>query len=104
MDDWIEAAALDDVGEERPLPREIHGVAVALVRRGDRVVGFLDRCPHMHFPLSEGHMVDGQIECSLHHWRFDVFDDPPPGIPPEVVCSFVETSVRDGLVFVRLPA
>jgi phenylpropionate dioxygenase-like ring-hydroxylating dioxygenase large terminal subunit len=27
-------------------------------------------CPHMGADLSAGHMVDGQIRCIFHHWRF----------------------------------
>ena len=102
MGDWIEAALVEEIDEGRPLPREIDGVAVALMRRGAEVRVVLDRCPHMEFPLSEGHVVDGQIECALHHWRFDVFEEPAPSVPPEVRCTVVESTVRDGRVYVRV--
>ena len=29
------------------------------------------RCPHMGANLARGHVVDGCIECPLHHWQFD---------------------------------
>lgn len=99
---WIEAASLDEIDEAHPLARELDGIAVALMRRGDRVVAVVDRCPHMEFPLSEGHLVDGQIECALHHWRFDVFDEPDASVPPEVRCTFLDVDVRDGVVHVDL--
>lgn len=103
-DPWIDAARVDTIDEVHPLAVELNGIAVALMRRGDRVVAVRDRCPHMNFPLSEGFVVDGQIECALHHWRFDVFDPAADDVPPEARCRFFEVEIRDGHVFVRVDA
>lgn len=101
---WIEAARVDEIDEARPLPKEVNGIAVALMRHGDSVVAVIDRCPHMEFPLSDGRIVDGQLECSAHHWRFDVFDAPDDAVPPEARCTHVPVDVRGGVVYVALDA
>lgn len=33
---------------------------------------YLDHCPHRGVPLSSGRLVENQIECAYHGWRFDV--------------------------------
>ena len=48
---------------------------------GSRVVAYRDPagtivvqsawCPHLGADLSVGELVDGQIRCAYHHWRFD---------------------------------
>ncbi|WP_406504786.1 Rieske 2Fe-2S domain-containing protein [Streptomyces sp. NBC_00212] len=48
---------------------------------GRRLVAWRDRdgrpvlmpraCPHMGASLADGKVVDGQLRCSFHHWRFD---------------------------------
>ena len=40
-------------------------------RDGDAaVVAAPDRCPHREAPLSLGRLVDGDLECAYHGWRF----------------------------------
>jgi len=100
---WIDVAGLDEIAEDRPLARSVGRTGVALLRRGDQVVAVLDRCPHMDFPLSQGRVHEGRLECSLHHWRFDVFEDPPDSVPPEARCVHVPVRVVEGRVLLGAP-
>jgi len=71
-----------------------------------------DRCPHRFAPLSLGRIVDGQLLCSYHGWRFgggECTDIPqlPPGPLKEAACkqekacpSAYPCTVSDGLLFV----
>jgi phenylpropionate dioxygenase-like ring-hydroxylating dioxygenase large terminal subunit len=43
-----------------------------LVRDGDNLICFLDRCPHRGYPLSEGQIENNSIVCGYHGWRFDL--------------------------------
>jgi toluene monooxygenase system ferredoxin subunit len=45
---------------------------VVLIRRGDAVHAYEDRCCHLGVPLSRGRLEDGVLRCSAHHWEFDV--------------------------------
>ena len=42
-----------------------------VVRMAGRVRAFRDRCPHRSAPLSIGALVDGELRCAYHGWRFD---------------------------------
>ena len=49
------------------------GQKCVLVRRGDRVTGFREVCPHMGGPLGEGVVCrDGTIKCPWHGYRYDL--------------------------------
>lgn len=62
-------------GEVTDTPREVwlHDVPWMLVREGDHVRAFVDRCPHRAYPLSASTMcTDGTLQCGYHGWRFDL--------------------------------
>lgn len=51
---------------------EHEGMKIVLIRRGDQFFAYQDRCPHAFWPLSEGELHGGVVECSGHGWEFDV--------------------------------
>lgn len=69
-----------------------------------------DLCPHRKYPLSEGKIVDGVIQCGYHGWEFDSegYLLKLPGIPKgpfEKRCPLVQTypsQVHEGLIWVCL--
>lgn len=68
---WYVAATSAEL-REKPLARSLFGVPIALFRDGAGVArALLDRCPHRNVALSPGRVVNGQIECPYHGWRFD---------------------------------
>ncbi|MEO1064627.1 MAG: Rieske 2Fe-2S domain-containing protein [Actinomycetota bacterium] len=68
---WHPVAFADDVGDA-PIGRRLLGVPVVLWRpAADVVAAAVDRCPHRWSPLSTGRVVEGELECPYHGWRFD---------------------------------
>jgi len=57
--------------------------AVALIRTEDAVYALVDCCTHEEYPLSEGFVEEGKVECVLHGSRFDLATG-HPDIPPAV--------------------
>ena len=56
----------------RPITRMLQGVPLVLFRDGEGKPGALvDRCPHRNVPLSMGEVVEGDLQCPYHGWRFD---------------------------------
>lgn len=57
---------------DKPLARTVLGVPLVLFR--DKAAGvagaLLDRCPHRNVPLSLGRVVEGELQCAYHGWRF----------------------------------
>lgn len=67
---WYVAATTSELGAA-PLKRTICGIPIVLFRNGERTpAALLDRCPHRGIPLSFGTVVDGQLQCGYHGWKF----------------------------------
>jgi 3-phenylpropionate/trans-cinnamate dioxygenase ferredoxin subunit len=72
-DALVKVAHLSDLTPGEPLGVEtLDGETVCLVLVDGEVYAFQDRCSHRDFPLSNGRLDDGQIECAWHGARFDV--------------------------------
>lgn len=68
---WYVVARADTV-RGKPVPVVLWGNAIALFRDADgQIQAVEDRCPHRQVKLSQGDVVNGQLECVYHGWRFD---------------------------------
>ncbi len=63
-------AALSREVTDRPLARTVVGGPLVLFRTAGGVSVLIDRCPHRNYPLSEGRLVEGALQCPYHGWRF----------------------------------
>ena len=76
-----------------------------VVRRGDRVYGYVDRCPHMGLPLAQqldAYLTgDGRlIQCSWHGALFRIGDGACVGGPcTGAALTPWPLEVRDGAIF-----
>ena len=64
-------ARLADLWDGEMRGYRIAGTPVLLVRIGDDVCAYADRCPHLGVPLSEGMLEDCVITCGAHQFQFD---------------------------------
>jgi toluene monooxygenase system ferredoxin subunit len=64
-------AKLADLWDGEMRGYRIAGARVLLVRIGDDVRAYADRCPHLGVPLSEGALEDCVITCRAHQHQFD---------------------------------
>ena len=67
---WHPIAYRAEIGRA-PLAVRLMGRPLVLFETAGRVAVLEDRCPHRNAPLSAGRIVEGQIECPYHGWRFD---------------------------------
>ncbi len=65
-------AALADLWDGEMRGVRVGGKCVLLVRLGNEVRAYADRCPHLGMPLSEGELQDGVLTCRAHQYQFDV--------------------------------
>jgi len=63
---------LIEIPFERPFRLEHLGTPIVLIRKGNSVAAYLDRCPHAHWPISEGEVENGILHCVGHGWQFDI--------------------------------
>lgn len=68
---WYVVARATELGQ-RPLAVTLWNQAIVLYRDGTgQVCALEDRCPHRHVRLSDGEVVQGEVECIYHGWRFN---------------------------------
>lgn len=67
---WHLVALSGDVRAGRPIARAAAGTPIALFRTEAGLHALVDRCPHRNFPLSDGQVVGGTLQCPYHGWRF----------------------------------
>ena len=68
---WYVAALPEEV-DGAPLGRTVLGIPLALFRQPDGVaVALLDICPHRFAALSDGQLIDGNLQCPYHGLEFD---------------------------------
>ena len=63
---------LDNLPLDMPVRLRQDGAAIVVIRTGDGVRAFQDRCPHAQWPISEGEMIDGILVCPGHGWQFNI--------------------------------
>jgi nitrite reductase/ring-hydroxylating ferredoxin subunit len=72
MSDWVWAAKLRDVTEEKANIVEVDGRTLALYRIGDSVHATNGHCPHEGECLESGFVENGTVECALHYAVFEI--------------------------------
>ncbi len=77
--------------------------AVVLVRTGEGVYALEDCCSHEEYPLSEGYVEDGTIECALHGSRFDLASGEALNLPATRPVPTYPARVEGDDVLVDLP-
>ncbi|MBN8501186.1 MAG: aromatic ring-hydroxylating dioxygenase subunit alpha [Sphingomonadales bacterium] len=82
---------------------------IALFRGAGELGALVDRCPHRNYPLSQGRVYNGGLECPYHGWRFsaDGTCQEVPGCPAASLDSRLKAqplrvAERHGAIFVAL--
>ena len=72
-----------------------------VIRLGDRVVAFENRCLHQDSPLAGGWVEGGRLTCPLHFWRYEADTGRHVGSSESLESYVVE--IVDGAVYVDVP-
>ena len=93
------AVPLESLWEGELTSVRVDGVRVVLVRVGDLVHAYEDRCQHLGVELSHGRLEGHVLTCSAHEWTYDVVTG--RGINPKSAClKRFPVEHREGVVFV----
>jgi nitrite reductase/ring-hydroxylating ferredoxin subunit len=100
--EWEAVGALDDFEPDRPERCEVGDVVVMVVRTSasDQVYALFDTCSHAEVPLSEGEIVDGEIECWLHGSTFNLETGKPSCLPAVDPVPVYPTKIEGDVVYV----
>lgn len=98
---FTRVAALDDLEVGSAVQVHVGGEPVCLVRMdADTVMAVHDTCSHAEYPLHEGWIGEGEIECALHGSMFDLETGKPRGLPATKPIPTYEVRIQDGDVLV----
>lgn len=70
IDVW-HAVALSREVRKKPVRILFRGEPLVLFRTKTGIAALIDRCPHRLVELSKGEVVNGDIQCPYHGWRFN---------------------------------
>jgi toluene monooxygenase system ferredoxin subunit len=79
----------------------IDGTKLVVLRVGDTVCAYADRCAHLGFPLSKGSLDGAVLTCAAHHWQYDATTG--RGINPARAClQAFPLKIEDGMIYVAV--
>ncbi len=100
---WIDACATDDIEEEDVLRWEYSGHIFALIRSPDGAFYCTDGlCTHEQVDLSDGLVMDYEIECPRHNGLFDYRTGEALRAPACDRLAIYDTKVEGGRVLVLI--
>ena len=102
MSEWVKVA---DVGECSPgelLGVEADGSYLVLANVDGDIYALEDRCSHQDYPLSDGDLRDGTLECMYHGACFDVTSGRATQLPAIKPVKTFNVDVRDSEIFVEV--
>jgi len=102
--EWVDIGGADSVSEAAPLPLEIDGNAVVIVRCGKELYAVEDRCTHDGESLGGAEVENCEIVCPRHGSHFCLRTGEaltPPAYEPLRTYRVRE---QDGRILLELPA
>lgn len=101
--DWVTVAPATAIADGAVKGAKIDGTKIALANVGGRIFAVGGVCPHRDAPMAIGRLIDGEIECPWHRFRFKVSDGKPtvPEDHPPLPCFAVR--VENGEIQVNVP-
>jgi len=98
---FIRACSLADLPDgDGAIGVEIDGEPVAIIRAEGEVYALRDVCSHAEVPLSEGEIIDGEIECWLHGSTFSLSTGKPSCLPAVDPVPVYPTKIEGDVVYV----
>ncbi len=101
MAEWVRVASLEECrGNGCVHAATTDGLEIVLVKWDDEIFALEDRCSHQDFPLSEGEVEDGRLECVFHGAKFDIRSGKAVQLPAIKPVKTYPVEIRDEEVFV----
>ena len=72
QNNWIDAAATDEVPQDDVIGVTVGGKSIALYQVDDQVFATDNICTHGNARLCDGFLEGHEIECPLHQGKFDI--------------------------------
>lgn len=100
--DWLAAGNTGDVSEDMPLTVKARDKEVGIYLVNGQYHALEDICPHAYALLSQGFVMDGEIECPLHAARFNITTGKCTAGPGGRDLKVYPLRVEDDRIFVKV--
>ena len=100
--EWKEVSTQAQVREAGVVAVSAAGLEVALYAVRGAIYATENRCTHGEARLSDGFLLEDEIECPLHQGRFDVRDGRALCSPLRDNVATYPVRIEDGMVFVGM--
>ena len=101
---WYHAAKTAQLDGRAVIGVRCEGRPVALYSLLDGVYATSNVCPHMGALLSHGAVVQGYVECPMHHALFDIRTGAPDGSVTDRAVRTYPVKVEADDIYVEMPA
>jgi nitrite reductase/ring-hydroxylating ferredoxin subunit len=99
---WMRVCPEADLSEGEIRSFNIDGVTILLARQGDRIYSMEDTCSHDGAGLSDGDLVDGQIQCARHGGRFNLETGEATRMPAVMGIKTYNVKIKNGDIYISL--
>ncbi|MDX6534286.1 MAG: hypothetical protein QOJ13_768 [Gaiellales bacterium] len=99
---WITVGDADELGEGEMLEHNDRGEPVVVARVDGELYAFQGWCTHEECPLSQGILIDRQVECYCHGAIFDIRTGEALVGPAIESLEIYPVRVEDGKIEVEL--
>ena len=100
-DRFVAVADADALGDGETLRAEVDGTVMTIARVNGEVFAVQEFCTHRFGPLSEGRLIDCEVECPWHRSRFDLRSGKVTQGPAKLDLKTFDVAERDGKILVR---
>ncbi len=98
---FVRIAAAADIPAGKALKVDLHGEPVAVFNVGGRLYAIGDTCSHEEASLSEGEVIEGEVECPRHGAMFDLATGVPQTLPATRAVPVYEVKVEGDGIWLR---
>jgi len=102
VDEFVRVASLAELPPNTLLGVEVGERGVCLVNLEGEIYAFRDNCSHRDFPLSQGALENGRLECAWHGAQFDVRSGRAVRLPAIKPIQTYDVKVEDGDIYVAV--
>jgi nitrite reductase/ring-hydroxylating ferredoxin subunit len=101
---WVHVAELKDVARRKRKQVSVGGCPIALFLVDDEVFAVDDTCIHQEKSLTKGTLLNGQVICPGHQWRFDPRTGEPQDQDGKLATYAVQVTDEGGVLLDPNPA
>jgi len=98
---FVKVAAAADIPAGTALKVEVNGTPVAVFNVEGRLFAIGDTCSHEEASLSEGEVIDIEVECPRHGAMFDLATGVPQTLPATRPVPVYEVKVEGDSIWLR---